>query len=89
MEEEKCQVYWHLRPPAHAQCSDQMQKFKIIGKPLLGEKYMHGRRKIPSLMAPTSTNARTPLRPIYFILSGDQVPQGWPMPYRAECVNQI
>ena len=42
-----------------------MQKFKIIGKPLLGEKYMHGRRKkeeeriMPSLVATTSARART------------------------------
>ena len=43
-----------------------MQKFKIIGKPLLGEKYAEGkkeeegrRRIMPSLVATTSASTRT------------------------------
>ena len=42
-----------------------MQKFKFIGKPLLGEKKVEGRRKkerrmMPSLVATTSALARKP-----------------------------
>ena len=39
-----------------------MQKFKIIGKPLLGEKYVEGKKKegiMPSLVATTSALSRT------------------------------
>ena len=38
-----------------------MQKFKTIGKPLLGEKYLDGEKKIimSSLVATMSTLART------------------------------
>ena len=38
-----------------------MQKFKIIGKPLLGEKYVEGKKKKKekSLVATTSALART------------------------------
>ena len=38
-----------------------MQKFKFVGKPLLGEKYVEGKRIMPSLVATTSTPARKPL----------------------------
>ena len=52
-----------------------MQKFKIIGKPLLGEKYVHGRRKkeeermMPSLVATTSASARTTFVRTHFALT--------------------
>ena len=40
-----------------------MQKLKLIGKPLLGEKYVEGKKKeeriMPSLVATTSALART------------------------------
>ena len=42
-----------------------MQKFKIVGKPLLGEKYVEGKKKkkerkiMPSLVVTTSALART------------------------------
>ena len=35
-----------------------MQKFKIVGKPLLGEKYVHGRRIRPSLVTTRSASVR-------------------------------
>ena len=38
-----------------------MQKFKIIGKPLLGEKYVEGRRIMPSLVATTSASTHNVL----------------------------
>ena len=52
-----------------------MQKFKIIGKPLLGEKYVEGRKErkkkegrriMPSLVAITSASARTTFVRVHF-----------------------
>ena len=40
--------------------------FNFRGKPLLGEKYVHGKKEtiMPSLVATTSTPARKPFAPI-------------------------
>ena len=57
--------------------------FNFLGKPLLGEKYVHGRRKkekeeriMPSLVATTSTPARKPFVRTHYVRT-NVVSIGW------------
>ena len=56
-----------------------MQNFKIIGKPLLGEKYVEERKRkkeeriMPSLVATTSALARTTCVRMHYVRTNERV----------------
>ena len=63
-----------------------MQKFKIIGKPLLGEKYVEGKKEeeegrkeegiMPSLVATISALARTTYVRMHYVRTNMRAPRG-------------